>query len=95
VLFRSARAPVADYAALRAALIEGRLAGAVLDVVEPEPLPADSPLWNTPNLIITPHVSCDDAARYVEISLGLWFGNLERFLRGEPLASRVDGNLGY
>lgn len=90
-----ARAPVADYTALRTALIEGRLAGAVLDVVEPEPLPADSPLWSTPNLIITPHISCDDAARYVEISLGLWFRNLERFLRGEPLASRVDSTLGY
>jgi phosphoglycerate dehydrogenase-like enzyme len=90
-----ARAAVADYDALRAALLEGKLAGAVLDVVEPEPLPPESPLWDTPNLIITPHVSCDDAERYVDISLDLWFGNLARFLRGEPLAGCVDASLGY
>ncbi len=90
-----ARAEVVDQDALRSALIAGSIAGAVLDVVEPEPLPADAPLWNTPNLIVTPHVSCDDAARYVGISLDLWFRNLERFLRGEPLASTVNASLGY
>lgn len=90
-----ARAAVADYEALRAALLAGRIGGAMLDVVEPEPLPPDSPLWDTPALIITPHVSCDDAERYVAISLDLWFANLARFLRGEPLAARVEPRLGY
>jgi phosphoglycerate dehydrogenase-like enzyme len=90
-----ARAAVADYDALRAALVSDKLGGAFLDVVEPEPLPADSPLWQTRNLIITPHISCDDADNYVAISLDLWFRNLERYLRGEPLAGCVDGRLGY
>jgi phosphoglycerate dehydrogenase-like enzyme len=94
-LINIARAPVADYEALRERLAAGALAGAVLDVVEPEPLPPDSPLWDTPNLVITPHVSCDDADNYVGISLDLWFENLERFLAGKTLKRRVDRKLGY
>jgi len=90
-----ARAPVADYAALADALANRRLAGAVLDVVEPEPLPPESPLWDTPNLIITPHISCDDGEHYVDISLDLWFENLARFMQGKPLKRRVDPRLGY
>ena len=80
-----ARAPVLDNEALAGKLVRGELAGAVLDVVEPEPLPADSPLWTTPNLIITPHVSCDDSEHYNDITLDLWFANLARFLDGKPL----------
>ena len=90
-----ARAPVVDYAALADKLRAGELAGAVLDVVDPEPLPPESPLWDTPNLVITPHVSCDDADNYVGISLDLWFENLARFLDGKPLRRRVDARLGY
>ena len=90
-----ARAPVLDNAALAARLAGGKLAGAVLDVVEPEPLPVDSPLWTTPNLIITPHVSCDDSEHYNDITLDLWFANLQRFLGGKPLKSRVDPRRGY
>jgi len=89
------RAPVADYDALRDKLAKGELAGAVLDVMEPEPLPPESPLWDTPNLIITPHVSCDDAGRYIDITLDLWFENLARFLQGKPLRNRVDPRRGY
>ena len=89
------RAPVADYAALAERLQRGELAGAILDVVDPEPLPSDSPLWDVPNLIITPHVSCDDGERYVDISLDLWFENLARYLRKKPLARRVDRSAGY
>jgi phosphoglycerate dehydrogenase-like enzyme len=90
-----ARGPVIDVAALAAKLARGKLSGAILDVVEPEPLPAASPLWRTPNLIITPHISCDDAGRYADITLDLWFANLERFLRGAPLRNRVDPRRGY
>ena len=90
-----ARAPVVDNAALAARLERGELAGAVLDVVEPEPLPADSPLWAVPNLIITPHISCDDSERYSEITLDLWFENLARFIQGKPLKNRVDPRRGY
>ncbi|KPK18751.1 MAG: hypothetical protein AMJ67_08780 [Betaproteobacteria bacterium SG8_41] len=90
-----ARAPVADYVALRNKLANGELAGAVLDVTEPEPLPAESPLWDTPNLIITPHISCDDGEHYIDITLDLWFENLARFLKGKPLKNRVDPRRGY
>lgn len=90
-----ARAPVMDYDALREKLARGELAGAVLDVVEPEPLPPDSPLWDTPNLIVTPHISCDDVEHYIDITLDLWFDNLARFFGGRPLKSRVDSRRGY
>jgi phosphoglycerate dehydrogenase-like enzyme len=90
-----ARAPVADYAALCDKLERGELAGAMLDVADPEPLPADSKLWKTRNLIVTPHVSCDDGDHYVDISLDLWFDNLARFVAGKPLKNRVDPRLGY
>ena len=90
-----ARAPLADCDALCDKLRRGELAGAVLDVAEPEPLPPDSPLWDTPNLIITPHVSCDDGERYMDITLDLWFENLARYVRGQPLRNRVDPLRGY
>ena len=89
------RAPVVDCAALAEKLRRGELAGAILDVVDPEPLPAGSPLWDVPNLVITPHISCDDRDHYVDISLDLWFENLERFLREKPLKNRVDPRRGY
>jgi phosphoglycerate dehydrogenase-like enzyme len=89
------RAPVADCVALAEKLQRGELAGAILDVVDSEPLPADSPLWNVPNLIITPHISCDDGEHYVDISLDLWFENLARFLQKKPLLRRVDPKFGY
>jgi phosphoglycerate dehydrogenase-like enzyme len=94
-LINVARAQVIDNEAVAAKLTSGELAGAMLDVVEPEPLPADSPLWTTPNLVITPHVSCDDSEHYNDITLDLWFSNLERFLAGKPLGNRVDPRRGY
>lgn len=90
-----ARAQVADHEALAEKLRGTELGGAVLDVMDPEPLPPDSPLWETPNLMITPHISCDDADHYAGITLDLWFENLERFLRGKPLKNRVDPRRGY
>ncbi len=90
-----ARGPVIDQASLEKRLRSGRLAGAVLDVVEPEPLPADATLWSTPNLVITPHVSCDDGEHYIDISLDLWFENLALFLAGKKLKRRIDPKLGY
>jgi phosphoglycerate dehydrogenase-like enzyme len=94
-LINISRAPVADYAALAEKLRRGELVGAMVDVVEPEPLPSDSPLWDVPNLIITPHVSCDEAERYVDISLDLWFDNFARYLARKPLRRRVERHLGY
>ena len=52
-----ARGPIVDAAAMRSALRSGRLSGAVVDVFDAEPLPADSPLWDEPNLILSPHSS--------------------------------------
>ena len=94
-LINISRAQVADYATLADKLRKGELAGAMLDVVEPEPLPTDSPLWDVPNLIITPHISCDDSERYVDISLDLWFENFARYLVRKPLRRRVERRLGY
>jgi len=89
-LINMSRAGVVDYEALRERLISGGLSGAILDVFDPEPLPADSSLWATPNLIITPHVSSDDAAQYIPRTLDQFFENLHRYLTNRPLRNRVD-----
>jgi phosphoglycerate dehydrogenase-like enzyme len=94
-LVNMARAGVVDYPALAQKLRAGQLAGAVLDVFDPEPLPADSPLWDTPRLVMTPHVSSDDAERYTPLTLDLFFGNLRRYLAGRPLKNRVDPRREY
>ena len=65
------------------------------DVAHGKPLPPDAALWRVPNLIITPHISCDEGERYVDISLDLWFDNLARYVEGKPLARRVDRRAGY
>jgi phosphoglycerate dehydrogenase-like enzyme len=79
---------------LVAALKGGRLGGAGLDVTDPEPLPADSPLWKMPNVIITPHVSAqsdvDDDARFAIVA-----ENLRRYVAGEKMLSVVDVAKGY
>jgi phosphoglycerate dehydrogenase-like enzyme len=89
------RGPVLDNAALAEKLERGELAGAVLDVVDEEPLPPGSPLWTTPNLIITPHCAVDDGARYVARCLDVFFDNAGRYLAGRPLRNRVDPARGY
>ena len=88
------RSPVVDYAALTEKLTSGQISGAVLDVFDQEPLPAHSPLWTTPNLVIMPHISCDDP-RYIDQLFDTWFANLGRFMNGKPLRSIVDRRLGY
>ena len=94
-LINVGRAGVVDYAALREKLGDGHLSGAILDVFDPEPLPADSPLWETPNLIATPHISADDGDSYVPLTLDLFFQNMGRYLNGEPLFNMVRPELGY
>ena len=88
------RAALIDYARLREKLESGELSGAVLDVFEQEPLPAESPWWTTRNVIVTPHISCDTPG-YVDRLLDRWFANFERFLKGEPFENAVDRRLGY
>jgi D-2-hydroxyacid dehydrogenase (NADP+) len=78
------RGELVDQPALTDALASGRLAGAGLDVFDPEPLPPDDALWDLPNVIISPHTSGSSegtAARVAEIFLD----NLGRFVRGEAL----------
>jgi phosphoglycerate dehydrogenase-like enzyme len=89
------RASVMDYAALGELLRTGHLSGAILDVFDPEPLPPDSPLWSVPNLMVTPHVSADDGDNYVAITLDIFFDNMRRYLKGEPLRNVVRPELGY
>ena len=89
------RATVMDYDALCDKLDEGSLGGAILDVFDPEPIEAESRLWSTRNLIVTPHISADDGDSYVQMTLGLFFRNLQLFLAGEPLQNPVRPELGY
>ena len=93
-LLNYSRAALVDYEALRKRLERGELS-AVLDVFDPEPLPADSPLWQTPNLIITPHCSSDDTQRYTPKTLELVFQQMERFMAGRRLANVVDPKREY
>ena len=79
-----------DQDALAEAMTAGKLWGAALDVTEPEPLPADSNLWDVPNLLITPHVA---GGMRLEITrktcIQMAQDNLRRYLAGEPLHNRV------
>ena len=79
---------------LVAALRSGRLAGAALDVTEPEPLPKDHPLWRAPNVVITPHNS-NDSDLGVETQRRVIAENVRRYVAGEPLLSVVDPTRGY
>ncbi len=88
------RSPVVDYDALLDKLEKNELAGAVLDVHSPEPLPSDARMWTARNVIITPHISCDDP-RYMDFLCDTWFANFARILAGKPLTNQVDRKLGY
>ena len=89
------RSSVMDYTALSDLLVSGHISGAVIDVFDDEPLPADSPLWNVPNFVVTPHVSADDGDNYIPITLDLFFENMRRYQAGETLMNVVRPELGY
>ena len=90
-LINAGRGSAVDLTALRAALDEGRLAGAALDVTSPEPLPADDPLWDYENVLITPHVAGNLWLRQTVLNiLHIAGNNLARYLNGEPLDHVVD-----
>lgn len=90
-LINVSRGALVDEDALLEALREGRLGGAVLDVVGQEPLPAASPLWDAPNVTISPHVS-GATDEYLD---ELVVENVRRYLAGEPLLNPVDPERGY
>ena len=90
------RGTVVDQDALIEALNEGRIAGAALDVMYPEPLPADHPLWTARNCIITPHISGDmGLPETVDITVGIFCENLRRYAEGRELKNMIDINAGY
>ena len=84
-----------DYEVLCDKLENNDLAGAILDVFNPEPIDKNSRLWNTKNLIITPHVSSDDNGNYVKLTLELFVKNLKFFIRKKELTNQIDKELGY
>ncbi len=94
VLINVARGGVIDEAALIDALRNQTIGGAALDVFEQEPLPADSPLWHLPNVILSPHVS-GFTPHYDERAMTLFAENLRRYVAGEPLLNVVDMQRGY
>lgn len=89
-----ARGRLVDTPALIAALAAGRLAGACLDVTDPEPLPDDHPLWEFENVLITPHVA-NPWGRHHDLLAVRVTENLERFRDGRELVGLVDLDHGY
>ena len=88
------RGATVEEPALVEALERGVIAGAALDVFEVEPLPAGSPLWRMPNVLVSPHRAGDHERWAVDV-VSLFVGNLKRFVAGEPLRNVVDVDLGY
>ncbi len=88
------RSQLVDYNAMRERLAAGTLT-AFVDVFDEEPLPASSPLWDAPNLIITPHSSSNDPQHHASRSLDLLFDNLGRLLKSDQLINVVDPALQY
>ena len=84
-----------DYEVLCDKLENNDLAGAILDVFNPEPIDKNSRLWNIKNLIITPHVSSDDNGNYVKLTLELFVKNLKFFIKKKELTNQIDKELGY
>jgi phosphoglycerate dehydrogenase-like enzyme len=95
VVVNVARGSLLDERALAERLRSGRLGGAMLDVFEREPLQADSVLWDTPRLLMTPHVSATSPRAYWHRELDLVLDNWSRFATGRPLRNVVDKQAGY
>lgn len=92
VLVNAGRGSAMEDAALVAALRNGQLAAAILDVTQPEPLPAEHPFWDAPNLTLTFHTS---APSFPEDLVGVFIDNYRRYQRGEALRFVVDFAAGY
>ena len=93
-LINVGRGPLVDEGALAAALRERKIGGAALDVFPKEPLAEDSPLWDLPNLLITPHTAALTDKLW-ERHYALFCENLRHYLNGEPLLAVVDKRKGY
>ena len=95
VIVNIARGTLIDQDALLAAVTGKSIAGAFLDVTDPEPLPADSPLWTTPGIVVTGHASGRSQTRMAERASALFLDNLGRYRDGGELRNLVDLKLGY
>ena len=90
------RGTAVDQDALMEALNAGRIAGAALDVMVPEPLPADHPLWGTKNLLLTTHISGNMSLGLTcDLDVELFCEDLENYAAGRPLERLVDRKRGY
>lgn len=95
-LINVGRGTAIDQESLMDALNGGRLAGAALDVMDPEPLPPEHPLWETKNLLITPHTSGNLTLGYTcDANVAAFCSDLENYAAGRPLVHRVDLSRGY
>jgi phosphoglycerate dehydrogenase-like enzyme len=94
VFVNIARGTLVEEGALLAALRSGQLRAAAIDVTREEPLPPDSPLWDGPNLAISPHSSAS-ADRYLERVVDVFVDNFARYVAGDPLRNVVDLSAGY
>jgi phosphoglycerate dehydrogenase-like enzyme len=94
VLVNVGRGPVVDETSLLAALDQGRLRGAALDVFEQEPLPPDHPFWRMESVLLSPHTA-DHTAGWEAATMPVFLENLRRFRDGEPLLNLVDKSRGY
>ena len=96
IVINVGRGPAVDQVALAEALNAGRIAGAALDVMVPEPLPKDDPLWDAKNLILTPHVSGNMTLGYTcDRNVELFCQDLANYAAGRPLQGLVDRKRGY
>lgn len=89
-----ARGQCIDQKALIVALEQGQIGGAALDVTDPEPLPADDPLWDAPNVLITPHCSGSSDV-YADRAFQVLIENIKRHRSGGKLINEVNRERGY
>ena len=95
-LLNVGRGNAIEFAGLKKVLQEGLLAGVALDVTDPEPLPADDPLWDCPGLLITPHVAGNTSlALTVERIVDMFLEDFDNYCAGRPLKHAVDRKRGY
>ncbi len=95
VIVNIARGGLIDQAALIEAAEQGRIGGALLDVTDPEPPPAEDPIWSARNIVMTCHCSGRSQTRMYERAAALFLDNLERYRASRPLLNQVDLELGY
>jgi phosphoglycerate dehydrogenase-like enzyme len=95
IVVNVARGSLIDEVALAERIGSGRLRGAVLDVFRREPLPPESPLWELPSVLVTPHVSGVSPRGFWRRELALFIDNWHRYARGQPLRNVVDKEAGY